>query len=327
MSWQPTASIETLRARARLLADIRAFFAVRDVLEVTTPALSPFGATDPNIGSLGAQSRTLPALRQAWLHTSPEFAMKRLLAAGSGPIYQLCTVFRDSDSGRYHRPEFSMLEWYRPRWTDGQLMDEVEALVIAVAAPYRALPRARRVSYRQLFINSLDIDPATADVADCRACCVRHDLSPPDSMGDALDPWLDLLMSMLIAPRFPANELVFVHDYPASQAALARLRTVDGYSVAARFELYWGSLELVNGYHELTDAAEQLARFNKDNETRQRAGLPVIPIDKRLIDAMHAGLPECAGVALGVDRLLMAMLGINDIRRVIGFADDFEEGM
>lgn len=322
MQWQPTASLRTLRIRAQVLAAIRSFFAERDVLEVTTPVLSPAGATDLNIGSLVTHLGASPQSARRYLHTSPEFAMKRLLAAGSGPIYQLCTVFRDSDLGRHHRPEFSMLEWYRPGFDYWQLMDEIELLVKTLATPYRTVNAGRRLSYRRLFIDSLGLDPATATVESCRTCCERHGLAAPENMPGGLDPWLDLLISAVIAPRLPSGSLTFVYDYPASQAALARTKTVEGYAVAERFELYWGGVELANGFQELTDAEEQLRRFESDNLQRQVKGLPVVAIDMALIDALRAGLPDCAGVALGLDRLLMAILETRHINEVVTFADD-----
>ncbi|HEX7028228.1 MAG TPA: EF-P lysine aminoacylase EpmA [Gammaproteobacteria bacterium] len=321
MQWQPTASLETLRARARVLAEIRVFFAERNVLEVTTPALSPAGATDPNIASFVTRPAATPDSR-LYLHTSPEFAMKRLLAAGSGPIYQLCTVFRDSDSGRHHRPEFCMLEWYRPGFDYRRLMDEVELLVKTLAAPYRTIDSVRRLSYRRLFIDSLQLDPAAATIGDCRACCGRYGLPVPENMPESLDPWLDLLISSLVAPRLPPSALTFIYDYPASQAALASTKMVDDYAVAERFELYWGAVELANGFQELTDPEEQLLRFKSDNIQRSAQGIPEVAIDMALIDALRAGLPDCAGVALGVDRLLMAILEAGHINEVIAFADD-----
>lgn len=322
MNWQPTASLRTLRIRAEILAAIRAFFAERSVMEVTTPVLSPAGTTDPNIASLVTHLGASPQHPRRYLHTSPEFAMKRLLAAGSGPIYQLCTVFRDSDLGRHHRPEFSMLEWYRPGFDYWRLMDEVELLIKILAASYRTVGVARRLSYRRLFIDNLGLDPATATVESCRTCCERHGLAAPENMPGELDPWLDLLIGALIAPRLPPGSLTFVYDYPASQAALARTKTVEGYAVAERFELYWGAVELANGFQELTDAGEQLCRFEADNRRRQAKGLPAIAIDMALIDALRAGLPDCAGVALGVDRLLMAILETRHINEVVAFADD-----
>lgn len=248
--------------------------------------------------------------------------MKRLLAAGSGPIYQLCNVFRDSDLGRYHRPEFLMLEWYRPGFDYRQLMEEVELLVKTVAAPYRPVTAIQRLSYRQLFIDSLGLDPATATAESCRVCCERQGLAAPDNMPEALDPWLDLLMSALVAPRLPAESLIFVYDYPASQAALARTKTVENYAVAERFELYWGAVELANGFQELTDADEQLRRFEADNIQRRDRGLPPVVVDMALIEALRAGLPDCAGVALGFDRLLMVILEAGHINEVVTFADD-----
>jgi lysyl-tRNA synthetase class 2 len=322
MRWQPTASFDMIRRRAEMLADIRGFFEQRRILEVCTPAMSPAGATDPNIQSLSLQLRAFPRQPLRYLHTSPELAMKRLLAAGSGPIYQLCTVFRDNDSGRLHRPEFTMLEWYRPGWHYHDLMEEVLALIRLLARGLK-LEQPQRFSYRELFLHYADLDPAAATAQDCRACCRHFDLPVAESMTEELDEWLDWILSALIAPRLPANGLTCVYDFPVTQAALAKVRH-DSPSVAERFEVFWGGMELANGFQELTDAAEQRRRFEQDNARRRNRGSPAIHIDEYFLEALKAGLPECAGVALGVDRLLMAVTGAEHIRDVVAFAEDSE---
>ncbi len=323
LDWRPGASLATLRLRAQVLQRVREFFAQRQVLEVETPVLSVAGTTDPALASLQTRYHGpgLPDGQPLYLHTSPEFPMKRLLAAGAGPIYQLCKVFRDGEAGGRHNPEFTLLEWYRPGWDDDQLMREVEQLVVRVNDGRQPLPAVRRYRYQALFQEHLDIDPLSATVADLRACAQRRGIPVPASMPhDAVDPWLDLLLACYIEPRLGAG-LVFVYDYPASQAALARLRP-DTPAVAARFELYWDGLELANGFHELTDAAEQRTRFVADQVKRDAAGLAAVPVDERLLAALEAGMPDCAGVALGLDRLVMKIAGLARIEQAMAFAID-----
>ena len=321
MNWHPTASLEILRFRAEVISACRWFFQEQDILEVTTPALSRFATTEPNIESFAVRFTTQPSSYR-YLHSSPELPMKRLLAAGSGPIYQISQVFRDSDHGHYHRPEFTLLEWYRPGWDYQCLMREVEFLVRSMPMQVTAPIQSQQFSYRELFLHYLSLDPFTANVMDCSACCERHKLSVPDNMGDAIDPWLDLLLSVLIAPKLPQNGLTFIYDFPISQAALAQVQEKKGYWVAERFELYWGSVELANGFQELTDAEEQYRRFENENRRRQQQNKPMMPIDQHFLAALQSGLPECSGVALGMDRLLMSLSGSTNIRQVIAFADD-----
>jgi lysyl-tRNA synthetase class 2 len=320
MNWRPTASLEILRRRAQLLADIRRFFSERDVLEVTTPTLSSAGTTEPNIHNVALSLRAFPAAAAYYLHASPELYMKRLLAAGSGPIYQICTVFRDNDIGRFHRPEFSMLEWYRPGWTYRQLLDEVLALIHA-AAGAAAPAHTLLFSYRELFQHYAKLDPVQASAESCRQCCLQHNIDIPVGMDEQMDPWLDWILSALIVPALPAATLIGIYDFPPSQAALARIRP-DTPAVAERFEVYWGGLELANGFQELIDAHEQAARFERENRLRAERGLPQVTVDQNFLAALHAGLPASAGVALGVDRLLMALTGAGHIHEVVAFADD-----
>lgn len=318
-NWQPSAAMPVLRARAELLDRCRRFFSARGVLEVVTPSLSRCAGTEPNIVSLEVSSSLMPQ-RQLYLHSSPEFPMKRLLAAGAGAIYQICTVYRDCDHGRQHRPEFSMLEWYRPGWDYRQLMQEVEALINTVMEP-ECPPPGDQLDYRQLYRQYAGLDPFSCDATVCRNCCAEHSVTPPDSMNDELDPWLDLIMSTIVAAGLPQDRLTFIYDYPPSQAALARTREREGTLVAERFEAYWGAMELANGFQELTDAGEQVARFTHENELRQMKGLPMMPIDDCLLQALESGMPDCAGVALGMDRLLMLVTGKQDIAEVITFDD------
>lgn len=306
--WQPTASLKNLRRRAQLLAEIRAFFAAREVLEVDTPVLSNAGVTDVNLTNI----RTTDG---GFLQTSPEYAMKRLLAAGMGDCYQLGHVFRQDESGARHNAEFTLLEWYRLGWDDHQLMDEVAQLCRQVSAQ-PSLP-VERLSYAAAFARAGLPDPHRADLAELRDA-VQQQLAA-DSSDWQRDDCLDALMALVVEPSLPADQLTFITHYPASQAALAQFETQGELTLARRFELYWGGMELANGYFELTDAAEQQRRFAEDQQRRQQQGLPETAMDQRLLAAMQAGLPECAGVALGVDRLLMRILGEDHIAAVLPF--------
>ena len=321
--WRPTASLDTLRLRAEILARIRSFFAGRDVLEVDTPALSRAASTDPALQSFTTVYNGPGAVADTayYLHSSPEFPMKRLLAAGSGSIYQLCKVFRDGECGAQHNPEFTLLEWYRTGFDHLDLMDEVEYLLTAVLAGIAPLDSVYHWTYRELFLQFADIDPFTVLPGVLQARLdAEYDISPVGLPEDDLDCWLDLVMTHIIQPQLGAG-LVFVRDYPASQAALARLRPGTP-PVAARFEAYLNGVELANGFHELADAAEQRARFENDLERRHSGGLMPVNMDERLLSALESGLPDCAGVALGVDRLVMIASGANSLHDVIAFPFD-----
>lgn len=320
--WRPTATIETLRERARLIAEVRAFFAERGVLEVETPVLGHGGSTDVHLASLSAEATTPAGRERLWLQTSPEFAMKRLLAAGSGPIFQLARCFRDGEVGRRHNIEFTMLEWYRPGLTLDALIEETAELVRRVLGRESGddpVPLRRR-RYRELFRKALGIDPFTVPIEMLRRLAAeRGGLAMDDAPRDDC---LDLLMSLVIEPQLGRGGIEVVVDYPASQAALARRHRdpEDGEWVASRFELYLEGLELANGYDELTDAAEQAARFAEDNATRRAAGLPEVDVDTRLLAALEHGMPAGSGVALGIDRLIQLALGKSSVSEVIAFA-------
>jgi lysyl-tRNA synthetase class 2 len=324
-AWRPSADLSILRLRAELLARTRAFFAARGVLEVETPALSAAAITDPHLASFAARYSGPGPLygRTLYLHTSPEFAMKRLLAAGSGCIYQISRVFRDGEAGHRHNPEFTLLEWYRVGFDHRRLMDEVAELVAELLAGRLALSdQAERSSYGEIFRHHLNLDPHRATVAGLAACAERLNLSiPPGMPADDPDPWLDLLLTHRIEPELGRGRLTFVYDYPASQAALARLRPGDP-PVGERFELYVNGIELANGFRELGDATEQRRRFERENAVRQASGLPVMPVDEHLLAALDAGLPDCAGVALGFDRLVMLAAGKNSLAEVLAFPLD-----
>jgi len=314
-TWRPSASLEMLRARARLLGRIREFFAAAGVMEVETPIASRAAASDPALASLktdwsGAGARSRPL----YLQTSPELPMKRLLAAGSGPIFQICKVFRDGERGRLHHPEFSLLEWYRPGLGYGALMTEVEDLV------RHALDRPKltvqRIGYRELFRAHLGLDPMRADVVTLR----RAAAVIPGSRALVLDHggWLDLLLTQCIEPALDRDRLTFVYDYPPSRAALAR--TCRGTEpVAERFELYLEGMELANGFQELTDPGEQRERFEADLRERSARGSDRLPLDEAFLAALEAGMPEAAGVALGLDRLLMVATGSTHIDQILAF--------
>ena len=318
--WQPTASLDVLRVRATLNAAIRTFFAQRNVLEVETPILSVGGNTEPNIASFSLEfsGRTDGAPRTRWLRTSPEFALKRLLAAGIGDCYELGRVFRDGEAGGRHNPEFTMLEWYRIGWDHQRLIGETAELVASALSLVGRRVSLQRIAWRDLYIARLAIDPFTATDEQLRGALGDVCIHPE---GLTRDDWLDLLLTHRLQPDFEADVMLAVHDYPASQAALARIRPGDP-PTAERFELYLGPLELANGYHELTDAIEQRGRFERDRAVRQARGMQAPPVDARLLAALENGMPSCAGVALGVDRLLMAMLGTGRIGDVLAFPFD-----
>ena len=318
--WRPSGTFDALRLRAALNARIRDFFAGRGVIEVETPVLSVAGNTEPNIASfaLGFSGRTDGAPRTRWLRTSPEHPLKRLLAAGFGDCYELGRVFRDGEAGGRHNPEFTMLEWYRTGWDHHALAVECAMLVQDAMALAGRSTTLVDTSYRAMYRDRLGLDPMTANEDALRTALGDVAIDPA---GLTRDDWLDLLMTHRLQPGFPRDQLLVVHDFPASQCALARLRKDgDGVAVAERFELYLGPLELANGYHELADAAEQGARFDADLRRRAARGQPLPPRDDRLLAALDAGLPDCAGVALGVDRLLMAMLGTDRSADVLAFA-------
>ncbi len=307
-------SVARLRRRAEMLARAREFFAARGVLEVDTPLLGEGVVVEAHIDPIRCAVRGLEGDR--FLLTSPEGPMKRLLAAGSGPIYQFAHAFRDGEIGRCHRPEFTMLEWYRPGFEHHALMDEVEAFVCAVVPDVNA--GFDRVAYRDLFVEHAGVDPFATSLPELRSACDRLGVAMPAGFDDGtIDDALDLLLVGHVETRLGVETPVFVHDYPASQAALAQLHEDEaGRRVAQRFELYIRGVELANGYHELIDAQEQRARFEQANRERRAIGGPELPLDEALLAALESGMPACAGVALGFDRLLMVASGAEDIRDV-----------
>ncbi|HKD53876.1 MAG TPA: EF-P lysine aminoacylase EpmA [Steroidobacteraceae bacterium] len=320
--WQPSATRTRLSERAALLRRAREFFAARSVLEVDTPMVVNAPVSDVHIHSATVDLAGEPRSRQRapaaplYLHTSPEYAMKRLLAAGSGDIFQICHVVRGNERGRLHNPEFTLIEWYRIGFSLGELMDEVDALVrtlLGAAAP----GASEQISYREAFLRELGLDPLTASTGELAQAAAPLGFRDPDGALDR-DGWLELLMSGRVGPRLGRERLTFVNSYPASQAALAQLDPADA-RVAQRFELYGQGIELGNGFHELAAEPEQRARFVRDNEERRRRGLPVAALDERLLAALAAGLPGCCGVALGFDRIVMGATGATHIDEVLSF--------
>lgn len=315
--WRPSASLKNLKLRAQTLARVRAFFSERDIMEVETPILSGAASTDPFLESFISDYDGPGGPRRCYLQTSPEFFMKRLLAAGSGAIYQIGKAFRNGEMGGQHNPEFTMLEWYRPGFTHHDLMDEVEALVRMVLP----LPEAKRYSYQALFLEFLNIDPHRASAESLRNYAQSQKINVSHAGDINKDTWLSLLLTHLIEPKLGTERPVFVYDFPASQAMLAR---VSGHrpALAQRFELYIGGMELANGFYELQDDVEQRCRFERDIADRASMGLATVPMDLCLVEALQSGLPDCSGVALGVDRLLMLVTNANDLSEVVSFSFD-----
>ncbi len=316
--WRPGADLRTLRTRATMLAELRRYFAANQVLEVETPLAGTSAGTDPSLEPLTLQYRgpLYPAGKELYLQTSPEFAMKRLLAAGSGPIYQVCKAFRNGEAGRLHNPEFTILEWYRPGFGVGDLMDEVAGVLrLALAQPELAVERH---PYDQLLGEVAGCDALAATAEQLRGVALQRNILGAESMQLDADGWLDLLFSHLVQPHLGRTCLTFVTDYPASQAALAQLNP-DG-RTAARFEVFHRGVELANGFLELSDVDEQAARFEADNCHRRGSGRPPVVVDRRLLAALQHGLPDCAGVAVGLDRVLLLRIDGTDIDEVISFS-------
>lgn len=304
--WQPTASPDRMRSRARILATIRHFFRERNVTEVDTPVLTASGVTDPQIESIALEGRN------AFLRTSPEYRHKRLLAAGFGDLYEIGPVFRAGERGHLNQVEFTMLEWYRVGWQWRELAEEVVELILAGLDLDPSDTEVRYMPWRDCFRQRLEIDPLQADDTDIA-------FAAPDAPADcSRDMLLDYLFATRIQPELSPGTITVVFDYPASQAALARLKPGDE-RVAERFEVFHGPVELANGYRELTDPDRQHERFRADNCLRAALGRPLMPVDGELIAALAHGLPECSGVALGVDRMVMLALGCDDIRQVMAF--------
>ncbi|MBG6245971.1 elongation factor P lysine(34) lysyltransferase [Candidatus Symbiopectobacterium sp. 'North America'] len=314
--WQPTATIENLLKRAAIVSEIRRFFSDCGVLEVETPAMSQATVTDVHM--VPFQTRFVgPGVSEGmtlYLMTSPEYHMKRLLAAGSGPVFQLCRSFRNEESGRHHNPEFTMLEWYRPHYDMYLLMDEVDDLLQQVLE----CESAERLSYQQAFQRHLDVDPFSADKEQLREAADKLGMGDLASHEEDRDTLLQMLFTFGVEPHIGHDKPAFVYHFPASQASLAEISSED-HRVAERFEAYFKGIELANGFRELTDSDEQRQRFEQDNRKRAANGLSQQPIDEYLLAALKQGMPACSGVALGVDRLIMLALKAETIGEVMAF--------
>lgn len=318
--WEPNASITNLRARAKLLSEVRNFFEARNILEVETPLLCRSAATDPQLKPISVRYINKQIqVQNFYLQTSPEFAMKRLLCAGSGPIYQIGKAFRDDEIGRLHNPEFTLLEWYRPGFDHHVLMDEVNDLLMTTLKT----SKAERFTYNALFSQAFNINPHQTTLEELKEQLVINGMTLSSAVEDSLsvDDCLDLLMTHCIEPQLGFDAPVMIYDYPITKAALAKIRSGNP-SVAERFEVYVKGIELANGYHELTDPEVQWQRCLEDNKQRTTLGLAPIAIDVYLLEALKSGLPASAGVALGFDRLLMLKLGSEHIKEVIAFTID-----
>lgn len=315
-SWRPTSTRELMQQRAELICKVRDYFHSQDVLEVETPILSQAGVTDYHLQSLTCRS-TLPETAHQetlYLQTSPEYAMKRLLCAGFGDIYQISKAFRQDESGRIHNPEFTMLEWYRLDFDHHQLMDDMDKFLQFVAHTKPSI----RISYQQIFLDYLYLDPLVCSLSDLKVSAMLHGFAEISEDEQDRDTLLQLLFSFVIEPQLGHQQPIFVYDFPASQAALARINTFDD-RVASRFEVYYQGVELANGFHELADVAEQRHRFEQDNHKRRQNNVATVPIDERFLSALEHGLPNCAGVALGIDRLFMLKQGLSEIQEAMCF--------
>jgi lysyl-tRNA synthetase class 2 len=323
-NWRPACALSALRARAELYRNIRRFFEERGVLEVETPLLCHAAGTDPHLQPFltHLQWPGQDLGLSLYLQTSPEFAMKRLLAAGTGSIYQICKAFRNEEAGRYHNPEFTLLEWYRVGFNLSRLTHEIDELLSVLLADRNLAKPSLRVSYQVLFREQVGADPIFASLDELAACAEHHGLPEARSLcGEDRTTWLDLLFSHLVQPNMDRNRLVFVHDYPACLPSLARAKP-NAAEIVERVEVFLDGLELGNGFHELADAKEQELRFDADLAARWWQGLPLPPKDERLLDALRFGLPDCSGVALGLDRILMLALGLDEIGQALAFPID-----
>lgn len=316
-TWQPTATVENLRLRAQLIQKIRNFFQARNILEVETPQLAQYGVTDPYMPLIQADNPLDKSHDQWFLQSSPEYAMKRLLSADSGSIFQICKAYRHGEVSRRHNPEFSMLEWYRIGFDDQQLMQEINDLLKELFNV-----DCIQKTYGEVFQDYLNINPYHASINELINCCKQH--LDFQMSSDNRDDWLNLLIAEVIEPQLPKETPCFITNYPASQAALAKIAYCKNFNtpVAKRFELFWQGIELANGYHELTDYHELKQRLEQEEKTRTHLGHNKSKTDTYLIAAQQHGLPECAGVALGLDRLIMIACNAKSINEVISFSSD-----
>lgn len=321
MSWRPTASLPQLELRARLIQSLRAYFLSQQILEVETPLLSHYASTEVHLQSFTVQE-SAASKPIGYLHTSPEIAMKRLLAAGSGSIYQITKAFRVGERGARHNPEFTLLEWYRVQTDYTAFIAENIELIQTVLQPYLALQPAQYLRYRDAFRQYAQVDPVQDSVVTLREiCCAYHDIASVQLDPDDRDTWLDLLLTHSVEPALPRDRLVVIYEYPASQASLARLCPNDS-ACAERFEIYLNGVELANGFHELSDATEQLVRIEHELQQRKKLDLAQVPANPYFLAALQHGLPDCCGIAIGVDRLVMLAAQVATINEVISFPCD-----
>ncbi|HGO5816075.1 TPA: elongation factor P--(R)-beta-lysine ligase [Mannheimia haemolytica] len=314
IDWQPTATIPHLIQRSKIITEIRKFFTDRGLLEVETPILSEFSVTDVHLSTFNTQFQSPFSSEAKTLHlmTSPEYHMKRLLAAGSGPIFQLCKVFRNEEAGKRHNPEFTMLEWYRPHFDMYRLINEVDDLLQQILD----CEPAESFSYQFVFQTYVGLDPLSATKAQLVEKARKHGLQCDDD--EQRDTLLQFLFSEIVEANIGQERPTAVYHFPSTQAALAQISSED-HRVAERFEFYYKGLELCNGFHELDDADEQIHRFEQDNLQREKMGLEPQQLDVRFLAALKAGFPNCSGVALGVDRLLMLAMNAEKIEEVMSF--------
>ena len=320
-SWRPAAGVQAARDRVAMMRRIRDYFEAEDVLEVDTPSLSNFAVSDTQIESFEIPTSAV-SQRPMYLHTSPEFCMKRLLCAGFPDIFSICRVFRDGESGQRHQPEFTMIEWYRLGLELESIIDDTLGLIQTALTPARLSDEPIQFEYRDCFLRNANVDPLVATIEEL-ADAAGADEELRRSIGEERDDWLDLILTTHVSPFFEPRRLTVLRHYPASQAALARLCPNDS-RVADRFEVFFGGVELANGYVELVDAGEQSARIEQDNEERRRRGRAVRPRDRNLLAALESGLPACAGVAVGFERLQMIFADTDDMRDVITFSFETE---
>ncbi len=327
-SWRTSATLDLIRKRARMLQAVRAFFDTRDVLELETPLIASAAATDPHLDSI----RVLDGDKPFYLNTSPEYCMKRFVSEHRCSVFQICKSFRMGESGPHHNPEFTMLEWYRVGFSLEQLMDEVEALIQHVLGSLGKPPApTRRISYQQLFFDVTGLNPHQCAIEQLADFARHYQFDIPAGMSEAnatglkatleKNDWLDWLMSTVVVDSLPDGQLTTIYDYPESQCAMAKLAANEqGEMVARRFECYLGKLELANGYDELLDYGEQRQRFELDNNKRHIIGKPLVQYDRLILQALDHGMPDCAGVAVGLDRLLMVIAGEDALAKVMSYS-------
>ncbi len=316
-NWRPACSFANLKLRAQMLGKIRQFFAERNVMEVETPVLCQGIGTDPNLDFFSTHYLNGQQSRKYFMQTSPEFCMKRLLAAGSGSIYQICKAFRNGESGRFHNPEFTLLEWYRVDFDLAQLMDEVSDLFQALFED--TLKEVEKISYRDIFYRHTNLDPLDFDYEKWIQCARQFQLSDAETIcSDNHAVWLDFLFSFVVQPQLGRQSICLVYDYPACQSSLAEVSKLDS-RVVERAEIFLRGVELGNGYFELTDMEEQRNRFEKERDNREQQGYEVPDLDWRFLEALKSGLPRCSGMAIGLDRLLMLISDSAKIQDVLAF--------